>query len=299
MIARHPIKQMISWTSSGYKMYVKAKNNSKCNMDPNCITKTFENWMKDYITGIEKKSPSTAGYNAILNECKTFTNSFTTINDNDDDANIDNINNINNINNIDWIMQQYKHFIGQYLYHAKSKGNNVFSFGSVDRRRTFFQVTVLFPALLMFIYNYDEMFGYKNWNNFRLIEYEWLYYDAQHMNDGLTMIKCWLQTGDDLSNKFNFNNFTIDESYYKCPKVFHYNKKYYDKLTDIFMEKKEHKFKSWAIQTDIDNQNKQFFLDFYRPCTQAMVTLINQRKEIQMGGWIPWTEWPVTSTIVV
>ena len=288
MIARNPIKQMISWVTDGYKEYIESLNTyawqSLTLTNKNNINNvSLEQWMHKYI--IHHDSNKNIGYKAISNQCKQFNNKFSLLGNNHKHYNHDQ----------DWMNQEYKIFVGKYLYQTKVL-NSIFGKDSHDRQETFFEVTVLFPALLMFIYNYDETFGLKNWNNFRLIQYEWLYYNSKTMMDGLTIIKCWLQMNNDLkyTYTFDFKDINVvDQSFDKCSKVFHENKNYYNQLKNIFNKTKENKVKHWSMKNDVDARYKKFFVNFYQPCVESLLILIEHRREVVMGSWLPWPEWSI------
>ena len=293
MLARNPIKQMISYVSDEYRelgVYNK---------------KSLEAWMYNFIKRHNRNSRFankngnrnvTVGFPAILEQCKSFSNKFATKNNNKNQNGDDYKYNDSYLWDEKSILQEYKEFIGGYLYQAKVL-NTILGDGQV-RKTSFFETTVIFPAVLMFVYNCDETFGFKNWNNFRLIQFEWLY--SEFMNDGLSMIKCWLQTGDDMKHSFNFSmnsdygsrtgdDNAFYQSYYKCPKAFFNDKKYYKDISNVLISKISVKTGSWAIQNDISNEYKQFFIDFFTPCNNALVTLLNQRPEVLLGQWIQWT----------
>ena len=284
MLVRNPIKHMISYTSIQYK-----KSHIHIDDDDKKISKkeSLEQWMYNFLqtkyNTIDSNTNETIGYSAVIQQCNLFADKLKFEFDHENEK---------------WIVQQYKQFIGAYLYQAKVL-NVIFSRDILDRQESMFAATVIFPAVLMFVYNYDEKFGYKNWNNFRIIQFEWLY--SKHMNDALSMIKCWLQTGDDMKQSFDFdmhsnkkinhgnNDKAFYQSYNKCPKVFFNSKKYYKHVSNILIDKIPEKKVSWAIQDDISKQYKQFFIDFFTPCNNALSVLIQHRPEVLLGLWKPWS----------
>ena len=72
-----------------------------------------------------------------------------------------------------------------------------------------------------------------------------------------------------------------------CSKVFHENNNYYNKLWRIFNKTKANKVKHWSMKSDVDSDYKSIFANFYQPCVESLLILIEQRREVVMGNWIP------------
>ena len=256
MLAREPIRQMISYVSHYFSRV-------RTNL-------SLDSWIYEYIS-----DHYNTGYKDILDQCTIFANTFETSSNTNDNM----INNNNNNNNNDWSTMEYRKFIIKYLYQARVV-DTIFAQEYKNRRQSIFESTVIFPALLMFVYNYDEKFGYSNWNQFRLVQFEWLY--SQHMNHGLSMIKCWLQTDRTPTASDNYNGF------HDCPQIFYNDRQYFNNISNLLTSKIGARANSRAIEDDVNQEYKQFFIDFFQPCNRALVSLIQHRPEILLGEWVYW-----------
>ena len=127
---------MISYVSDEYR---KKRRHSKQSLDE---------WMYKFVknhddfnskqTNITKKEK--IGYSAILEQCKLFSDKSEIMMKSDRDEKS--------------ILQEYKEFIGGYLYQAKVR-NTILGGGQV-RQTSSFETTVIFPAVLLYIYNHHH-----------------------------------------------------------------------------------------------------------------------------------------------
>lgn len=219
------------------------------------------------------------GFDIVRQQCTIFYDNY-----------VSNLNTFDNKSDNDtlWITQQYKKFLVEYVWQEKIE-NSIFAKTKFqDRVEATFETTVVFPNLLLYVYNYDETFGFKNWDNFRFIQMEWLY---ANMHDGLSIIKCWIQMSSYNPN-FQFESNRIDsnsfDAYQNCPKVFFNDKKYYQKMKEKFDKLSDQHKNSWTIESNVNKQYKQRFLNFYKPCNDALYALVLQRHEILIGNWFDW-----------
>ena len=269
MLAREPIKQMISYVSNFFEHENRYAT----------LTSSLDESMYNYLN-----RHYDTGYKDILKECTIFANTFKNISINiNTNIGVDDDDDDDDVIDKNWITMQYRKFLLKYLYQAVIL-DNIFAENKKNREEATFETTVIFPAVLLFVYNYDETFGYSNWNQFRLVQFEWLY--TQYMNDRLAMIKCWLQTDDE----FKFDKSTTDRfnGFDDCPRVFYHDKQYYDHVSSVLDVKATDKENSKSIEQDVGDQYKDFFVNFFKPCNNALFTLVHHRQDILIGQWTNW-----------
>ena len=111
-----------------------------------------------------------------------------------------------------------------------------------------------------FIYIYDEVYGKNNWNQYKLIQFEW-FYKKDNTPNGLLFIRQWIM------GKYNANNNNFDINYY-------YNN----------IIKKESKSQS-KYSINFINKMEPLFKD----CNDAIKNIIlNKRPNLLIGDWIGW-----------
>ena len=259
MIVRDPFKQMISYSSLDFDTHI-ASQNKYSNMS-----------ILEYMWNFFEKHES---FGFIHKQAVLLLHNLTYSN-----YNLTNVSNNGNGNNIDPLLnsQAMKSFLKTYLYEATVNDTIYLDSGSWSRISRAFTTSMYFPCLVFYLYAYDQAFGYKNWNNFRVIQFEWLYgKDLNNGNSnmyiGLSAIKCWLQTDKDISTN-PFEN---------CPIIFRNDKQYFDQMKQTFdnLASKKRNSKTHTLFT---GEYKLKFDRFYTPIKQLFVLLLKHRKEILLG----------------
>ena len=138
-----------------------------------------------------------------------------------------------------------------------------------------------YPIYWTFIY--DERFGKNNWNEFKIVQFDWLYNDL-----GLSMgaIKCWMQLNIKNMNQID----SRDKLFDICSKSFFDNKKYFDHVNNILQSQSNVKHAHSNYDEDeVTQQDRQHFDDIYYPCNKALYSLLKVRKhDILIGQWLQW-----------
>ena len=174
-------------------------------------------------------------------------------------------------------------FFKNYLYEALVKCS-LYIDGTLEihmkqgRIEKAFGATTHAIPLLFYIYAYDESFGYNNWNQFRIIQYEWLYNQNNFFN-GLSVIKCWLQTNIEIKN----------DAFNKCPQIFYNNKKYFDKIKIKIDQLSQIKV-GHRTHNIMDEFHKNAFKEFYQPFKQLFLFILQKRPQLLLGEWIDWLD---------
>ena len=174
-------------------------------------------------------------------------------------------------------------------YYYKAAVDDVLTIDSGKREDKSFSTTVHISSFLLFLYAYDEAFGYNNYNNFVLIQHEWLYSD---IIDGLVTIKCWLQTGKrlhtDRTSIINEKN-DKDYNYNQCKRIWFDNKDYYNEMIDFFEKRTNYKVNAWTHKGfEMRQEYIEKFHAFYKPFVNAFLIVLQQRQEVLLGKWIDW-----------
>ena len=179
-----------------------------------------------------------------------------------------------------------KEFLQIYLYHATVRSDIYIDdkFSLETRHGKAFTMSMYFVSLIFYLYAYDESFGYKNWNQFRVIQFEWLYgkdkiSGESNMFNAICTIKCWLQTNKEI----------INNPFKNCPIIFGNDRNYYNKKKKSLNQRSKTKRNSITHST-LTNQYKEKFEQFYHPITKLFLLLLNHRKEILLGEWKPWEQ---------
>ena len=166
-------------------------------------------------------------------------------------------------------------FVSRAAYDSRQRGRGGNEF---DRPLT--------AWMIYWIYVYDIMFGYDNWNQFRIIQFDWLYGDVPR---GLGAIKCWLQLNKQISIENELRDIRRIDIFEHCPEIYFNNKEYFkgvnDKIVGSTTKRAHGEYHSDPL-TKIDrlNYDKMFY-----PCTKALVSLIKKRRNILLGQWHPWS----------
>ena len=286
MIARNPVKQMWSYIFHFENSIIHhgnlGYNRSKFDNNFKFSKYVWDNFFDEKVNK----------FTSIRNQCDTFQNI------------ISNGSNSNSNYNYD-----YRKYVGRYLtewlsfgYGASSRnealdveslikmgplslGN---SRGNIDvNEDAIIGAPMIFPSVLMYVYNYDEIYGYKNWNNFRVIQSEWLF---SNLIDAMGIIKCWIQLNKEITiEHLNNNNNDIFDI---CPQIYSNDKEYFNNLKQRFeyhqTHKENSKTKNATMLPSDNNQYGQMFADFFNPCSNALVKLLKDRKELLFGAWIDW-----------
>ena len=203
--------------------------------------------------------------------------------------NMNNNNNNNNLNNcncnngsslqFDYLLDSNatKDFLKIYLYEAVIKSDIFIGVDSSSRHKKAFTTSLYFVSLIFYLYSYDEAFGYKNWNQFRVIQFEWLYGTNEitgdsNMFNALSSIKCWLQTDKEIIDNYNNNPFE------NCPIIFGNDRNYYNKKKNILDNLSRRKVNS-KTHTSLTDEYENKFEQFYYPIKQLFLLLLNHRME--------------------
>ena len=185
---------------------------------------------------------------------------------------------------IDHVLREiYREFVSKYLsqWLKFGFGNNKYHWHGI------IGAPMIFPILMTYVLAYDEVYGFRNWNKYRIIQSEWLFSDLA-IADGF--IKCWVQTNKQLTVEMieNSKNGVFD----KCSEIYFNDRNYYISLHEHLrndQNKKENsKVKDSNKLPSDSNQYGRMFADFFEPCTQALYSLMATRKELLIGGWIDW-----------
>ena len=269
MIVREPIAQMISFVTKTSNLNSKHIVHSKYKSD-------VAAWMyKYYIQDIV--------YSKIRQGCKDLFENLTQLNTSQLKKELT----VNFLNS-----KMIKNFFKLYLYYGAALDSLDIMEG--NRQDKSFSTTVHIAPFLLFIYSYDEVFGYNNYSNFRLIQHEWLY---SNLFQGLVTIKCWLQTNKeiklDVDNMDNYNTMYM-YMYDECHEIFFDSKEYYNEMKKYFVDKKTMDYKinsKTPIGYRINEEYEQKLIQFYKPMVQLLIFVVKQRHELLLGQWNEWNKY--------
>ena len=144
----------------------------------------------------------------------------------------------------------------------------------------------LAPKIIYWTYIYDEKFGYRNWNQFRIVQFDWLY---RNLTQSMGVIKCWLQ----MNKQFDENNVDVDvddiDLFQQCGEIYFNDLEYFKSVNRKLINESHIKVAHAKYDKDpLTLQDRKNFNSIYYPCNRALDALIETRKEILLGNWIPW-----------
>ena len=243
-IIRNPIKLIWSWVYAFHKKYIKdlGKDNDRVARD------LFKYFRSNSAAKIMRK------------ECVNINNNWNIIKSID----IGNVNvNVNSKREL--MMPHYVSMMKEYLnYRFVLNKTNDLSFHS---KESMVWVSLMYPTLMFYILAYDQVYGFENWNQFRLIQFEYLY---KNMSISMNVIKCWLQTNQQYTSDFDLQN--------RCKQSYHHLK----------FGLKIKKINARASGSMSDEFKKQFE-QLLSPCYQCLFHEIENSPQLLLGEWIPWT----------
>ena len=146
--------------------------------------------------------------------------------------------------------------------------------------------------MIVWTFIYDKMFGYDNWNQFRMVQFEWFY---QNVPRSMGVVKCWLQLNKQIgvtpNNNKNKNKFEITEIdvFKQCPQIYFNNKKYFEKINKRFKTQSKVKRAHANYDTNpLTKTDRNNFNEVFYPCNKALFSLLRQRMSLLLGQWIDW-----------
>ena len=263
-IARHPIDQVLSIAWHESKKWKKKHGIFYSFKSMEALVYNFieKYWIKNGVINLQ-------------NQCQKFVNLFENKDDNDDVFKYKYISQSQNI---------VKNILYQVFVTKNSPGLDY----SLPKLEQTFSIILknpnTLPFFLFWIYIYDERFGYKNWNQFRIIQHEWMF---KNLPLSLGIIKCWLQTDKQFNININVND--SDILFTQCSQAYFNNKEYYDSINKIFDQKSNVKLAQRAKNKTITTTSAstiQKIVPFYKPCSDGLTHLLQYRKELLLGNWI-------------
>lgn len=285
LLVRDPVNQLISFNSY---------DDTSSNIDTNISTEAkIYNYYKTNLNFYKIRKLC----NIVLNKMKHLTgnNNETKISKIGSKKKTNDIGNISEWNNI------LRYFMTQYLYNAMVK-HSINTRDISDRLGLSLAATMHVTSLIFYIYAYDEAFGFGNWNQFRIMQYEWIFdkntfaENSSNVFNALAIIKCWLQMDisiqfdtDDSSDHNGENYYTSFNAFSRCPDVFFGSQRYYNQLKFLInQEKAKRKLNSKTKKTVVDTYHRELLANFYEPLVKLFLVLMKQRKEVLLGGWVQW-----------
>ena len=140
---------------------------------------------------------------------------------------------------------------------------------------------LILHAVIFWMYVYDEKFGYDNWNQFRIIQHEWMISD---LSISLGVIKCWLQTNQQIVVTNTHDKYIM---FKKCPQIYFYDEDYYYRIATK-LERESHVKMAHQTQSTRYFQARKKLTHFYKPCTDGLIQLLQYRNELLLGSWVPY-----------
>lgn len=128
---------------------------------------------------------------------------------------------------------------------------------SVEVLESLIWVSLMYPTFLFYVLSYDGTFGFENWDQFRLIQFEYVFSD---LDVALDNVKCWLQS----------TNLAFEDNALKSDNV---------NTGDKHMARS---------QGSMDVKSQYFFKQMLNPCYKALDHTLLYRSELLLGKWIPW-----------
>ena len=284
MLVRNPIKQMVSYATPYYdeishkngKRFARPKNRRN-NLSRRILSdsNTKYNSIEEYLYILYTEN---AAFNKIRQECIYLYQNLTKLEKNGVNYDL-----TTNFLNSDVIKQYFKVF----LYESEVNDTLGTYLKKTSDAHKVFSLTVHVSSLLLYIYAYDEVFGYLKWNQFRVVQYEWLY---GNMMQVLTSIKCWLQTDTQINlNQLKTIAKNDDTLFVQCPQVFYNDRNYFEHMEQVFAERINVKERHWSHATHTtDEIYVQKFEKYFKPFVKTLLYVLKQRPEVLLGGWVDW-----------
>lgn len=152
------------------------------------------------------------------------------------------------------------------------------------------KVTRLVAFIIFWTYIYDEKFGFKNWNQLKLIQFDWIFND---LSLSIGIVNCWIQLNLDSTVLNQFSDISDIKMYQQCKRAYFENKKYFNSANQLLIQQQNVK----RFHADYDLKKDQFTQDdkrkftnhvFYS-CNKALYSILRTRMDqLLLGQWLPW-----------
>ena len=154
------------------------------------------------------------------------------------------------------------------------------------------QTNRLLAWMILWTFVYDKLFGYDNWNQFRMVQFEWFF---DNVARSMGVIKCWLQLNKQVKIEKIDNNddkkkdISTDDIFEQCPEIYFNDKKYFHQINkQLKLESKNKRAHGNYDGDPLTKHDRMNFDQVFYPCNQAFFSLLRKRRHLLLGEWIQW-----------